>query len=183
MRLKPIEQPKGLWMRFAFWMTRRQLGKVLTPMKVLYPRMPGVLKLSYEIQKFENSGLHLDPGLHFLVATLVSDINGCSFCVDISRAMAVRKHLEMEKLNGTLRVPDEPAFFRSRARRPLLRGRGHAPQACLRFHLRDAPQTLQRGRDRGAHLAQRRAQLLQPHQLAPGNRIRRPLRDCPGGDG
>jgi hypothetical protein len=47
MRLEPIEQPQGLLMRIAFWMTRRQLGKVITPMKVMYPRMPGVLKLSY----------------------------------------------------------------------------------------------------------------------------------------
>ncbi len=100
MRLKPIDKPKGISMRFAFWMTQKQLGKVLTPMKVLYPRMPGALKLSYEIQKFETNGLHLEPGLHFLIGTLVSDINGCSFCVDISRAMAIRKRLGMEKFNA-----------------------------------------------------------------------------------
>jgi AhpD family alkylhydroperoxidase len=100
MRLEPIEKPKGLAMRIAFWMTRRQLGKVLTPMKVLYPRMPGVLKLSYQIQKFETTGIQLEPGLHFMVATLASQINGCGFCVDIARAMAIRKHLEIEKLNA-----------------------------------------------------------------------------------
>jgi len=53
MRLKPIEKSKGLLMRVAFWMTRRQFGKVLTPMKVMYPRVPGMLKAAYEIQKFE----------------------------------------------------------------------------------------------------------------------------------
>ncbi len=42
MRLEPIEKPKGLMMRIAYWMTRRQLGKVMTPMKVIYPRMPCV---------------------------------------------------------------------------------------------------------------------------------------------
>jgi hypothetical protein len=40
MRLKPIDKPSGLMMRIAFWMTRRQLGKVITPIKVLYPRVP-----------------------------------------------------------------------------------------------------------------------------------------------
>src|SRR5215467_15888475 len=100
MRLKPIEKPVGIPMRFAFWMTRKQFGKVLTPMKVLYPRMPGAMKLSYEIQKFETNGLHLDPGLHLMVGTLVSEINGCSFCVDIGRAIAIRKHLGMEKFNA-----------------------------------------------------------------------------------
>lgn len=41
MRLEPIEKPKGLLMRAAYWMTRRQLGKVMTPMKVVYPRCRG----------------------------------------------------------------------------------------------------------------------------------------------
>jgi hypothetical protein len=45
MRLDPIEKPEGLLMRIAFWSTRRQLGKVITPVKVLYPRAPGMLRL------------------------------------------------------------------------------------------------------------------------------------------
>jgi alkylhydroperoxidase family enzyme len=118
MRLKPIEKPKGLPMRIAFWMTRRQLGKVLTPMKVLYPRMPGVLKLSFEIQKFETKGIHLERGLHFMVATLVSAVNGCGFCVDISRAMAIREHLRMEKFNALSEYPTSP-FFSDRERAAL----------------------------------------------------------------
>jgi hypothetical protein len=39
-RLEPIQKPKGLRMRIAYWMTRRELGKVMTPMKVVYPRIP-----------------------------------------------------------------------------------------------------------------------------------------------
>ncbi len=110
MRLEPIEKPRGLMMRVAFWMTRRQLGKVLTPMKVLYPRMPGVLKLSYEIQKFETKGIRLEPGLHFMVGTLASQINGCGFCVDIARAMAIRQHLAMEKFNALSEYRTSPLF-------------------------------------------------------------------------
>ncbi len=93
MRLEPIDKPKGLMMRIAYWMTRRQFGKVITPMRVLYPRMPGVLKLSYEIQKFQMKGIRLEPGLYFMVSTLAAQINGCSFCVDIGRAVAIRQHL------------------------------------------------------------------------------------------
>ena len=115
MRLEPIEKPTGLLMRIAFWMTRRQLGKVITPMKVMYPRMPGVLKLSYEIQKFEQKGIRLEPGLHFMVGTLASQLNGCSFCVAIARAMAIRKHLGYGEVQRALRVPDEPALFRAGA--------------------------------------------------------------------
>lgn len=53
MRLTPIEKPKGLRMRMAFWFTRRKFGKVMTPMKVMFTRMPGAVKLSYEISKFD----------------------------------------------------------------------------------------------------------------------------------
>jgi len=110
MRLEPIDKPKGLMMRIAFWMTQRQLGKVLTSMKVLYPRMPGMLKLSYEIQKFEMKGIRLDPGLHFMVAALASEINGCSCCVDLARAMAIREHLGMEKFNALSEYRTSPLY-------------------------------------------------------------------------
>ena len=32
--LPPIETPKGLMMKLAYYFTRRQFGKVLTPLKV-----------------------------------------------------------------------------------------------------------------------------------------------------
>jgi len=110
MRLEPIERPAGLMMRMAFWMTRRQLGKVITPMKVLYPRMPGMLKLSYEIQKFEMKGIRLEPDLHFMVAALVSQINGCGHCADIARALAMRDRLGMEKFDALLGHRTSPLF-------------------------------------------------------------------------
>jgi len=78
MRLEPIEKPKGLMMRIAFWMTRRQFGKVMTPMKVVIARMPRSLRLTYEITKFELKGIRLGHELHFMVGTLASQINGCT---------------------------------------------------------------------------------------------------------
>ncbi len=110
MRLEPIEKPKGLMMRIAYWMTRRQLGKVMTPLKVVSARMPGSLRLSYEIQKFQMKGIRLEPGLHFMVATLAAQINGCAFCMDIGRAMAIRQHLGMEKLNALSDYRTSPLF-------------------------------------------------------------------------
>ena len=110
MRLEPIEKPKGLMMRIAFWMTRRQFGKVLTAMKVLYPRVPGAMKLSYEIQKFEMKGLRIELGLHYMVAALASHINGCGCCVDIARVIAIREHLGLEKFNALPEYQTSPLF-------------------------------------------------------------------------
>jgi alkylhydroperoxidase family enzyme len=97
-------------MRVAFWMTRRQFGQVITPMKVLYPRVPEMMKLVYEIVKFETKGIRLEPGLRFMVATLVSQINGCGFCVDLARALAMRAHLGMEKFNTLSEYRTSPRF-------------------------------------------------------------------------
>jgi alkylhydroperoxidase family enzyme len=110
MRLEPIDKPKGLMMRIAYWMSRRQLGKVITPMKVVYPRIPGALRLSYEISKFEMQGIRLEPMLKFMVVTLAAQINGCGFCLDIARAMAVREHLGMDKFNALLDYQTSPLF-------------------------------------------------------------------------
>jgi alkylhydroperoxidase family enzyme len=99
MRLEPIEKPKGLMMRFAHWGTRRQFGKVMTPIKVVTARMPESLKLTSEIAKFEMKGIQLQSELHYMVVTLASQINGCGFCMDLVRAMAIREHLGLEKFN------------------------------------------------------------------------------------
>ena len=110
MRLQPIEKPQGLMMRFAFWMAQRQLGKVITPMKVLYTRVPGLLKPSYEIQKFEMKGIQLEPGLKFMITNLAAQINGCAFCVDIGQAVAIRSHLDMEKFKALSDFRTSPLF-------------------------------------------------------------------------
>src|SRR6266702_2457242 len=38
--LTPIEKPQGLMMKLAYYFTRRQFGKVLTPVKVFSARLP-----------------------------------------------------------------------------------------------------------------------------------------------
>jgi Carboxymuconolactone decarboxylase family len=97
-------------MRFAFWMTRRQLGKVMAPMRVLYPRLPGLMKPLWAIQKFGMKGLSLPHELHFLLTSLTSSINGCGFCLDLSRAMAMRERVPMEKLDALPDYRTSPLF-------------------------------------------------------------------------
>jgi len=38
--LAPIEKPRGVMMKLAYYFTRRQFGKVLTPLKVHSARLP-----------------------------------------------------------------------------------------------------------------------------------------------
>jgi AhpD family alkylhydroperoxidase len=110
MRLEPVEKPEGLMMKIAYWMSRRQLGKVMTPMKVVYARIPKILRLSYEIVKFEEKGIRLDEGTKYLVKTLAARINGCHFCVDIAEAIVVRKHMSLEKLHALDAYATSPLY-------------------------------------------------------------------------
>src|SRR5262252_8756937 len=45
--LPPVERPKGLMMKLAYYFTRRQFGKVLTPLKVHSARLPAAFGLFY----------------------------------------------------------------------------------------------------------------------------------------
>src|SRR5438046_10561023 len=99
MRLDPIEKPKGFSSGMAYWGTRRRFGKVMTPMKVILARMPGSLRFSNAIAKFELNGIRLEPTLHYMLGVLASMINGCDFCTDLGRSMATREHLGMEKFS------------------------------------------------------------------------------------
>jgi alkylhydroperoxidase family enzyme len=110
MRLQPIDKPKGLMMRLAFWFSRRQFGKVMTPMRVFYPRVPKLLKVSFQIQKFEMKGLTLDMELHSLLGAHISQINGCTFCNDIARVFALREHIGMEKFDALGEYRTSPLF-------------------------------------------------------------------------
>ncbi len=97
-------------MRISFWATRRQFGKVMTPMKVVLARMPGSMRFSYAISKFELTRVRLDHELHFMIVTLVSQINGCSFCMDLGRSMAIREHLGTEKVDALPEYWTSPLF-------------------------------------------------------------------------
>lgn len=110
MRLRPIEKPTGLVLRIAYWMTRRQFGKVMTPLKVITARIPQSARLSYQITKFELRGIGLDPTLHFLVGSLTAKINGCAFCADLGRAMAIRSQLDLAKFDALPEYRTSPMF-------------------------------------------------------------------------
>jgi alkylhydroperoxidase family enzyme len=183
LRLKRIEKPKGLMMRIAYWMMRRQVGKVMTSMKVVIARMPGALRLTYQITKFELKGMHLDPELHFMVGTLASQINGCGFCVDLGRAMAIREHLGLEKFNA----------LSERRTSPLFSDREHAAlvyveEATSRRRVSDA--TFHELRK---YFSEREIveitwvnaleNYYNPNQHSTRHRIRRLLHDRPGTDG
>jgi AhpD family alkylhydroperoxidase len=81
-------------------MTRRSFGKVPTSITVVVARSPKILGLASAMGKYDKKGTHLERELHYMINILVAGTNGCGFCLDVGRTMAVKDNMNMEKLNA-----------------------------------------------------------------------------------
>jgi alkylhydroperoxidase family enzyme len=60
---------------------------------VIYNRVPAAWRITLAFQLFERWGAKLPHELLLLVTTRVAQLNGCAFCQDIKRAVAIRSRL------------------------------------------------------------------------------------------
>lgn len=118
-RLSPIERPRGLKLRFAYWGMRHWMGRVLTPAKVINARVPESLAITSSFLKFVAKGVTLDKRLWVLLGDLPSQIHGCHFCEDLARAMSLREHLGLEPKLDALRSYRTSPLFDERERAAL----------------------------------------------------------------
>src|ERR671918_210926 len=98
--LPPIENPQDAVMKQAYEMTQQQWGKVLTPVKVFNARMPPefwqfAMKNAELAQK-----LTLPKETALLISQKVSNINICTFCIDIGRAFTIRASMNQAKFDA-----------------------------------------------------------------------------------
>jgi len=98
MRLTPVDRPPTLLARLLFAAMRRLFGTVPTPYRVIFTRAPRTLLGHLGVVLTVDRRLTLDPELRLLLSTHVAALNGCTFCVDIARAVAVQRHVPREKL-------------------------------------------------------------------------------------
>jgi hypothetical protein len=116
--LAPIEKPQGLLTKLAYTVTRRQFGKVVTPMKVMYSRLPVAFGLFVsKIAKLDKK-LELAPETALLVRECVARINVCEFCIDIGRHIAIQSGMNAAKFDALSDYATSPLF--SDAERALL---------------------------------------------------------------
>jgi len=98
--LPAIENPRGLIMKLAYYFTRRQFGKVLTPLKVHSARLPLAFGLFYgKISKLDKK-LTLSPEMVLLVREHVARINVCLFCIDIGRSFTIKASMNQAKFDA-----------------------------------------------------------------------------------
>jgi len=100
MRLSAIEKPPSLLGKILDTVIRRMLGRPITPSQVIYNRVPAAWRISLSFQLFERYGAKLPQELMLLVTTHVAMLNGCAFCQDIKRAVAVRSKLGTKRFDA-----------------------------------------------------------------------------------
>lgn len=107
-RIEPIEKPSSIKLKLAYWFTKKKIGKVITPMKVVQARMPDTLSLSQKLLSIEEN-LSLPRDLVFYIKSYVATLNGCSFCIDIAKA-AAEDDVEIKKYEQLLNYESSDVF-------------------------------------------------------------------------
>jgi AhpD family alkylhydroperoxidase len=136
--LPPIEHPRNIMMKLAYAGTRRQFGKVLTPLKVFAARLPLAFGMFYgKINKLDKR-LTLPAETRMLIRERVARLNVCEFCIDIGRAFAIKASMNEAKFDALDDYLASPLF--SEAERSALdyvteltRGKNVLPETFARL--------------------------------------------------
>src|SRR5881275_1126098 len=108
--LSSIEKPQGLMLKLAYFFTRWQFGKVLTPLKVHSARLPPAFGLFYsKISKLDKK-LLLSPEMVMLIREQVARINVCLFCIDIGRSFTIKASMNEAKFDALEQYRTSPLF-------------------------------------------------------------------------
>jgi len=125
--LPPIESPQGWINKLAYAGSRKQFGKVPTPVKVVYSRMPAAFGLFVsKISKLDKK-LELPVETQMLVREKVAHINVCEFCIDIGRFFVIKAGMNEAKFDA-INDYATSLLFLGRVRASRLRDGAYARQ-------------------------------------------------------
>ena len=108
--LPPVEKPKNVLMKMVYYFSRKQFGKVMTPLSVGSVRLPVGFGTFYgKVSKLDKK-LVLPEETAMLIRQQVARINVCLFCMDISRYYMIQKSLNMSKFDALDEYKTSPLF-------------------------------------------------------------------------
>jgi AhpD family alkylhydroperoxidase len=110
MRITPIESPRNPFVRLAYRLCRRQLGRAMSSFTVVFARIPRALVPHLLIHRTVENGLTLAPELKLLLEMDVARVNGCGACLDIGRAIAIYRGATLEKFEALADWASSPLF-------------------------------------------------------------------------
>jgi len=108
--LPPIEKPQGFFKKLAYAGSKKQFGKVPTPVKVVYSRMPTAFGLFVsKISKLDRK-LALPAETAMLIREHLAHINVCTFCIDIGRFFVIKAQMNEAKFDALEDYSKSPLF-------------------------------------------------------------------------
>jgi alkylhydroperoxidase family enzyme len=108
--LSPIEAPQGLVKKLAYYLTRKQFGRVPTPIKVHSARLPAAFGMFYgKIGRLDRR-LTLPRELVYLIREQVARINVCEFCMDVGRWFSIKESMNQAKFDALEQYRTSPLF-------------------------------------------------------------------------
>jgi alkylhydroperoxidase family enzyme len=108
--LAPIDKPPGLMMKLAYFFTKLQFGKVLTPVKVHSARQPAAFGMFYGKIGQLDKKLSLPLETILLIREQVARLNVCLFCIDIGRSFTVKAKFNEAKFDALEEYRTSPLF-------------------------------------------------------------------------
>lgn len=108
--LLPVENPKGLMMKLAYFFTRKRFGRVLTPLKVHSARLPAAFGLFYSKVSKLDEKLVLPAETVMLIREQVARRNVCLFCIDIGRWTTIQASMNQAKFDALEQYQTSPLF-------------------------------------------------------------------------
>lgn len=85
------------YVRLIFWLQKRKYGEVLKS-ATIWAKSPKIfLALSWLYGVLDRKSSPLSPSLRSLVLVRISQINGCSFCVDLNASVLLSRGISTEK--------------------------------------------------------------------------------------
>jgi alkylhydroperoxidase family enzyme len=109
--LPPIRRPRGLVLKMVYAVTRRQFGKVASPIAVFSARMPLAFLSFYGKVSRLDKRLTLPSQTAMLIRERVASLNTCRFCMDATRWYAMKQSADhVARLDALPEYRTSPLF-------------------------------------------------------------------------
>lgn len=108
-RLAPVENPGGLTLKIAYFLSKKQFGKVIAPLRYIYARSIPALMTSVKIFNAEKK-LSLSKETKLFIRYYTSHLNDCPFCSNSSEFMADKERLALQQWKEFMNFRNSPRF-------------------------------------------------------------------------
>ena len=106
----PVATRFPWYVRLLFWLQRRRYGRELEPAR-LWGRTPrAFLAMAAMYGALDRKSSPIDPDLRALILVRVSQINWCSFCIDINSATCLKCGISEDKLAALPQFAESTLF-------------------------------------------------------------------------